>query len=306
VSVELTVGLPVFNGARTLRETLDSLMVQTFDAFELFVSDNASTDATPDILAEYAARDARIRIVRQPRNRGAIANLHYLLEHARTPLFTWFAADDVCAPTFLERTRGALVAHPGAIIAASDVCTTDERGTPRRVHEQLDTVGATLAQRINRHLATYGWYATYGVGRRERMLAFGPLEMRFGTDVIRTAEWILSGDVVRVPEPLFLFRERSGGKDAATYAALLEPDGPRASTRPHCHLLSGIGEVARRYLADPADAKEALDVAARTVAFENDVMLREVARECGVDADMLDARGRLRLVQAQLERRGEA
>ena len=69
VDVDLTVGLPVYNGARTLRETLDALLAQTYPSFEVLVSDNASTDSTPQILAEYVERDERVKVLRQPENR---------------------------------------------------------------------------------------------------------------------------------------------------------------------------------------------------------------------------------------------
>lgn len=305
VDVDLTVGLPVYNGARTLRETLDALLAQTYPSFEVLVSDNASTDSTPQILAEYVERDERVKVLRQPENRGAIANLQIVLERARTPLFTWFGADDLCAPTYLERARAVLLANPGAIIAAADVCTIDERGNPRRVSEQLHTVGLSVGQRVNRHLATYGWYASYGVARRDLLLRFGPFETRFGTDVIRTTQWILAADVVRVPEPLFLFRERTGGKDAATYAALLAP-GSKPAHLPHSEMLAGIGAAVRSAGLDELVEREALESAARTVTFENPALLGEVIREQGDAAATLDHLGRLRMIRGLLGRSGAA
>ena len=56
-----SIGVPVFNGARFLRQTLDSLLQQDYTPFELVVSDNASTDDTERIVREYAERDSRIR-----------------------------------------------------------------------------------------------------------------------------------------------------------------------------------------------------------------------------------------------------
>lgn len=57
----VSVGLPVYNGERFLRESLDSLLSQTFEDFELIISDNASTDRTQEVCQEYAAKDRRIR-----------------------------------------------------------------------------------------------------------------------------------------------------------------------------------------------------------------------------------------------------
>jgi hypothetical protein len=67
----LSVGLPVYNGQNYLSQSLDALLGQSYPDFELIISDNASTDATPEICRRYAATDSRIRYLRQPRNIGA-------------------------------------------------------------------------------------------------------------------------------------------------------------------------------------------------------------------------------------------
>ena len=79
----LSVGLPVYNGERYLAESLDALLAQTYADFELIISDNASTDGTAEICREYAARDPRIRYVRQPVNVGAGPNHNLLVPLAR-------------------------------------------------------------------------------------------------------------------------------------------------------------------------------------------------------------------------------
>ena len=60
-SPRVSIGLPVYNGERHLAEALESLLGQTYEDLELIVSDNASTDATEEIVRPYAARDRRVR-----------------------------------------------------------------------------------------------------------------------------------------------------------------------------------------------------------------------------------------------------
>jgi glycosyltransferase involved in cell wall biosynthesis len=79
----VSFGVPVYNGHRHLRETLDSLLAQTYSDFELIISDNASTDATPDICQEYASRDSRIQYHRQTENVGAPENWNFVARKAR-------------------------------------------------------------------------------------------------------------------------------------------------------------------------------------------------------------------------------
>ena len=66
----LSIGLPVYNGENYLAESLDALLGQSYEDFELIISDNASTDGTADICRRYEKQDSRIRYIRQPRNIG--------------------------------------------------------------------------------------------------------------------------------------------------------------------------------------------------------------------------------------------
>lgn len=90
----VSIGMPVYNGAKYIREALDSLLVQTFTDLELIISDNASTDDTQAICEEYAQRDPRISYVRQSENKGALANFQFVLDQASGEFFMWAAADD--------------------------------------------------------------------------------------------------------------------------------------------------------------------------------------------------------------------
>ena len=94
--------MPVFNASEYLRESIDAVLSQTFTDFELVISDNASTDETESICREYAARDARIRYLRQQRNIGALRNFEFVLKEARAPHFMWVAADDLPSPNWIE------------------------------------------------------------------------------------------------------------------------------------------------------------------------------------------------------------
>lgn len=80
---DLSVIVPVYNGAAFLRETIQALLVQSFKNFELIVVDDGSKDNSIEILHSF--RDARLRIVRQE-NRGLCHALNRAIEEARTPL----------------------------------------------------------------------------------------------------------------------------------------------------------------------------------------------------------------------------
>lgn len=99
---KIGIGMPVYNGAKYIREALDSLLAQTFTDFELFISDNASTDATQSICEEYSRLDTRVRYVRQTNNKGALANFQFVLDQSRGKFFMWAAADDLWDKRWIE------------------------------------------------------------------------------------------------------------------------------------------------------------------------------------------------------------
>ncbi len=124
-SPRVSIGVPVFNGAATIRSALSSLVAQTFGDFELLVSDNASDDETEAICREYAARDTRIRYVRQPSNLGATANFRFLLRESRGEYFMWAAADDTRSPDYLMVNLEFLDSHRDFVASTSPVRFVD-------------------------------------------------------------------------------------------------------------------------------------------------------------------------------------
>lgn len=108
----LTIAIPAYNAASTLPETLASLSAQTYRHFELVVVDNASTDRTPQVVEEWAARDPRMRLVRNASNIGGEANFNKCLQTGSAPLVALFHADDRYDPPMLERQVAFLESHP--------------------------------------------------------------------------------------------------------------------------------------------------------------------------------------------------
>jgi glycosyltransferase involved in cell wall biosynthesis len=109
--------LPVYNGAGVIAPTIDSILGQTDADFELIVIDDGSTDATPEIVAGYAARDGRVRVVTQP-NAGITRALIAGCAAARGRYIARQDAGDFSAPQRLERQRAALDAHPDLVLVS--------------------------------------------------------------------------------------------------------------------------------------------------------------------------------------------
>jgi glycosyltransferase involved in cell wall biosynthesis len=99
----MTIGLPVFNGEKTIRKTLNSIISQTCKDYILLISDNASTDSTSLICEEFTKNDERIKYIRQNENIGWEKNFHNLVERCNTEYFAWISADDFWEPEFIEK-----------------------------------------------------------------------------------------------------------------------------------------------------------------------------------------------------------
>src|SRR5512146_3281366 len=108
--------MPVYNGEKYLAEAIESVLNQTFQEFELIISDNCSNDATDQICLKYARSDARIRYYRSDVNRGAAWNHNRLVHLARGEFFKWQCYDDLCAPEFLAKCLAVLESDPGAVL----------------------------------------------------------------------------------------------------------------------------------------------------------------------------------------------
>lgn len=120
----VSIVVPSFNGAKFLREALDSMLAQSYENTEIILLDDASTDETSEVVAEYAGR---ITYVRQPKNLGIYGNMNVGIEMARGEFIATYHADDIYLPTMVEAQVAYLQAHPevGAVFA-SDILVDAE------------------------------------------------------------------------------------------------------------------------------------------------------------------------------------
>ncbi len=130
----VSIVLPVYNGERFLAQALDSILAQSFRDFELIVVDDCSTDATPQILADYAQREPRMRIHRNAENSKLPASLNAGFRLARADLLSWTSDDNILLPNMLERLVAVARAHPDCAVVHSDYRLIDEQGkTGKRI-----------------------------------------------------------------------------------------------------------------------------------------------------------------------------
>lgn len=241
----VSVGMPVYNGERYLRRAIESILVQSFTDFELIISDNASTDATPEICRDYAARDARVRYIAHATNRGAAWNINHVVTLARAPYFTWAHADDLRAPRQLECCVAELDRAPASVVVAcSRSVIVDEDDRQIELYQDgMDLRQPRPSDRLRLAVRNAGWCnVLFGVIRTGDLRACGPLGAYPHADRVLIHELVLRGQFWEIPDHLFYRRThpensfRPGWTTADT-AIWLDPRNSGVLILPHWQVL---------------------------------------------------------------------
>lgn len=205
----VSIGMPVYNGERFLQEALDSILAQTFQDFELIISDNASTDRTQEICRAYVAKDQRIRYYCNTQNLGAAWNFNRVFELSQGEYFKWAAYDDTCAPTFIEQCIQVLDQQPSVVLCHSQTRIIDEHG---QVLENYDCKLNTHSPKPHKRfgdliLKRHACFQLFGVMRANVLRMTSGHGAYVGGDRILLAELGLFGQFHEVPEYLFFRRD---------------------------------------------------------------------------------------------------
>jgi O-antigen biosynthesis protein len=125
----VSIVLPVYNGSAYLRESMDSILNQTYSRFEVIIVDDGSTDNSGQIAEEYAAKDNRVNVIHQKNQRlpGALNNGFRL---AQGEFFTWTSHDNNMKPFFLEKMVECLSRHPSWDMVYANMDLIGEDGNP--------------------------------------------------------------------------------------------------------------------------------------------------------------------------------
>ncbi len=202
----VSIGLPVYNGDKVIKRAVDSILAQDYPNFEFIISDDASTDETPEICREYAQRDKRVVFYQGDKNRGEIWNSNRVFNLARGKYFTLFSQDDLRAPQFISKCVERLENNENAVS-----CSTYSAvflGDPENVLAIItqDTMEGIHRpwERFVEALKTLPASTIHGVFRTDmlRRLRTNLFENYISSDIVRIQELTLYGEFLQVPEVL--------------------------------------------------------------------------------------------------------
>lgn len=154
-SPKISVVIPVYNGENYLAETVESVLAQTFEDFELIIVDNCSTDATPGIAQKYAEQDDRVVYYKNERNLGMVGNWNRAVLLARDEYIKLLCADDVIEPEHLQAFVNVLDTHPNVSLVTSFEQLIGDLHTVRKL-PYLPAIGELDGRLVQKHLLTHG------------------------------------------------------------------------------------------------------------------------------------------------------
>jgi glycosyltransferase involved in cell wall biosynthesis len=125
----ISIVLPVYNGTQYLRQSVQSVLDQTHQNWELLIIDDCSTDATPQIISEYCSLDPRIKSVRHEKNKRLPGSLNTGFHLAAGEYVTWTSDDNIYRPNALQEMADVLDENKDISFVHSDFDLIDEDGS---------------------------------------------------------------------------------------------------------------------------------------------------------------------------------
>lgn len=207
----LCIGMPVYNGAKWIQESLEYLLSQSFTDFELIVADNASTDETEMICRAIAERDARVRYHRHSSNIGVFRNYDRVFELSTAPYFKWASCNDICLDGFLDKCVAVLRDRPDVVLAYPKAilifAPSGEEPYGEEYDDNLNLEQERPSDRFREYLNREKINNVMnGVIRASALRETALNRLLPGSDISMIAELALRGKFVEIPDRLFVRR----------------------------------------------------------------------------------------------------
>lgn len=203
----VSIGMPVFNSGKYLRETLEALAAQTAGDFEVLMFDDASTDRTGEICRDFSGRDSRFRYFSNPENKGAIRNHRQVFEMSSGKYFMWAADHDLWKQDMLEKYLRIFSEEKNAVLVYAPAAIIDAHGEVQKPAVSDIRTGqdrfATFLDIINGRITSDAICGLLSAEAVKRVSLYGAV----GVDTIFLSELSLKGAFVQLPETLYFRRQ---------------------------------------------------------------------------------------------------
>lgn len=200
----LTIGLPFFNNEKTLADAIKSILIQTYQDWELILVDDGSTDNSYTIANRFAQNNSRIKLVSDGKNKGLVTRLNQIIDLAQGDYIARMDSDDMMMPDKLARQMEVLTADKNIDVIDTAAYIINEKGEPTGMRGMTDLKSwdkkKTFKEVLLFHptvVAKTSWYRQH----------------KYNENFVRSEDfelWCRTFDntvFARVYEPLFIYRE---------------------------------------------------------------------------------------------------
>ncbi|MGD0288891.1 MAG: glycosyltransferase family A protein [Candidatus Binataceae bacterium] len=216
---QITTVIPTYRRPRLLVQAIRSVLNQSYPHFEVHVYDNASGDETPQVVAQIAERDRRVKYHCHPKNIGLMQNFLFGIEQVSTSFFNLLGDDDYLLPGFFETAIEAMTAHVNSGFFFGGLLFFDGRRVVAAPVEDWDVEGTVESARMFRALFLPGGWTTWtsSLFRTEIVINAGGLkpELGYGGDVELLGRLSIRNSVFVSRKPCAVINLQHGSASAA-------------------------------------------------------------------------------------------
>lgn len=206
----ISVVMSVYNGSRYLRESIESILNQTFTDFEFIIINDCSTDNSWKIINEYSEKDSRIVLVNNPENIGLTKSLNKGLKIAKGKYIARQDADDVSLPQRFEKQVELLDKQPKVVLVSCDIEVINSEGAfVKKEKRSCEAIWVAWYLMFYNHLGGHSQV----VFRKKTAIDLGGYceDYRYSQDYEFWCRLIKVGDIVILPEVLLKLRRHGKG-----------------------------------------------------------------------------------------------
>ncbi len=276
----VSVIMATYNGAETIRASIDSILSQTRRDIELVVADDGSSDGTRDILASIT--DPRLVVLLNAQNMGVVATRNKCLAHARGGLVALLDHDDLSAPTRLQKQAAFLDAHPQTVLVGTAAHAMDGGVLSAMNHPDVTTPGLIrwllhVANPLICSSVMFRAAAVHDLGEFMRP------DYTYADDFDFYHRMSSRGEIARLDEPLTIYRLHEGNA-YKRYEDVMTANAVRVLEPAYARLFgAGASRAAWLVLQHLASGRPVRDAA--TLTELSGIFERLTEAFCGPDVD---------------------
>jgi hypothetical protein len=219
---KVSIILPVYNVERYLALSLDTVLKQTHENWELLISDNCSQDKTGEIAMSYAVRDNRIIYWKNDANLGVVENYNRCIERATGDYIELFGGDDLFEPQCLEKLVQILDTNTNVVLVTCARNIIDETGECTKVEHPFPSSRLLPSEEaIRSNMGPLTNWIVSPVMYRARYKATGfDTSLRIWSDLDYWVRILEKGDLYYLDEILFSYRVHRGSETSRAFRDL--------------------------------------------------------------------------------------